>query len=87
VIDVEAKISKIDDLLHIKWQMSKIDIPISEIKEVLNDETYAGEDKSAVRIGYPSGHTDRVVVKTAAETYIIFTSNGGLKEKLLSYIN
>jgi hypothetical protein len=83
---MEPKVSQVNDQLHIKWQISKIDIPLSEIKEVLNDETYAGEDKAAIRIGYPYGHTDRVVIKTSKETYIIFTSNEGLKEKIVSML-
>lgn len=83
---MEVKVSMSHDTLHIRWQMSKIDIPLSDINEVLNDETYAGEDKAAIRIGYPYGHTDRVVINTSMESYIIFTSHGGLKEKITSSI-
>ena len=84
---MEPKVSQVNDQLHIKWQLSKIDIPLSEIKEVSNDGTYAGEGKAAIRIGFPYGHTDRVVIKTNKETYIIFTSNGGLKGKIASMLN
>ena len=83
---MEVKVSRKDENLHIKWQLSQIDIPISNIKEVLMDDTYSGEEKMAVRIGLPYGHTDRVVIKTRSETYILYTSNGGLKEKILSYM-
>ncbi|MBW3112333.1 MULTISPECIES: PH domain-containing protein [Bacillaceae] len=83
---MEVKVSRKDGNLHIKWQLSQIDIPISNIKEVSMDDTYSGEEKMAVRIGLPYGHTDRVVIKTRSKTYILYTSNGGLKEKILSYM-
>lgn len=34
--------------------------------------------KEAVRIGFPYGSTDRVVIKTAYNTYILFTTNPAL---------
>ncbi|WP_044338608.1 SunI/YnzG family protein [Rossellomorea aquimaris] len=83
---MELKVSKKDENLNIKWQLSNITIPLSDIKEVRDDDTYSGEGKTAMRIGYPYGHTDRVVIRTSSETYILFTSNGGLKEKILSCI-
>ncbi|TYS90102.1 PH domain-containing protein [Rossellomorea aquimaris] len=82
---MEVKVSKNDENLNIKWQLSNIIIPLSDIKEVRDDDTYSGEGKTAMRIGYPYGHTDRVVIQTNSETFILFTSNG-LKEKILSYI-
>jgi hypothetical protein len=81
----EVNVSKINGNLQIKWQLSSIEIPLSYIIEVINDDTYGGEEKSAIRIGNPYGHTDRVVIKTRTGAYIIFTSIGGLKEKILSY--
>ncbi|BCB04039.1 SunI/YnzG family protein [Bacillus sp. KH172YL63] len=84
---MEVKVSKKESSLQIKWQLSKIDIPLSEIKEVSSDDTYGGEEKNAIRIGFPYGHTDRIVIKTGAETYILFTSDGGMKGKILSYMN
>jgi Bacterial PH domain len=83
---VEVKASRNNENLRIKWQLSQIDIPLSEIKDVTLDDTYGGEDKKAIRIGFPYGHTDRVVIKTSAETYILYTSNGGLKDKILSFM-
>ncbi|MEI2666264.1 hypothetical protein V8G47_16715 [Rossellomorea sp. LJF3] len=67
-----------------KYQLTKIEIPLSDIKDVVNDDTYGGEEKSALRIGTPYGHTDRVVIKTKKGTYILFTSIGGLRVKILS---
>jgi hypothetical protein len=81
----ELKVNEKDGILQIKWQLSKIEIPLTEIMSVENDDTYGGQEKSAIRIGNPYGHTDRVVVKTKTETYILFTSIGGLREKILSY--
>jgi hypothetical protein len=83
----EVHVSKTNENLQIKWLLSSIEIPLSDITEVVNDDTYGGEEKSAIRIGTPYGHTDRVVIKTRARTYILFTSIGFLKEKILSYLD
>ena len=83
---MEVKVSRNNENLRIKWQLSQIDIPLSEIKDVTMDDTYGGEDKKAIRIGLPYGHTDRIVIKTLSETYILYTSNGGLKDKILSFM-
>ena len=83
---MDVKVSRNEENLRIKWQLSQIDIPISDIKDVSMDDTYSGEEKKAVRIGLPYGHTDRVVIKTHSETYILYTSNGGMKEKVLSLV-
>jgi Bacterial PH domain len=83
---MEVKVSRNNENLRIKWQLSQIDIPLSEIKDVTMDDTYGGEDQKAIRIGLPYGHTDRIVIKTHSETYILFTSNGGLKNKILSFM-
>ncbi|WP_173917738.1 hypothetical protein [Halobacillus sp. Marseille-Q1614] len=70
----------------LKWQFSKIKIPKNDVMEVVSDDTYAGEDKKAVRIGYPSGSTDRVVIRTKKDNYILFTSQISIKEKIESMI-
>lgn len=69
------KVKKSDGKLIINWQLSKIEIPIKEIDVVFLDPNYGGQEKSAVRIGFPYGSTDRIVIKTAKNTYILFTSN------------
>lgn len=56
---MEVKITKKGDNLLIKWQFSTISVPLSSILSVENDPTYSGTDKQALRIGFPSGHTDR----------------------------
>jgi hypothetical protein len=77
----------VNENLVIKWQLTKVEIPISDIIEVTSDDTYGGEDKTAIRIGHPYGTTDRIVVKTKAETYILFTSVGVIKDRIVSYMN
>ncbi|RLL48437.1 hypothetical protein D8M04_04030 [Oceanobacillus piezotolerans] len=84
---MEVKVTKKNEALHIKWQLSNIEIPFSKIIEVLNDDTYAGKVKNGIRIGLPYGHTERVVINTDSETYIIYTNNAGLKEKIHSFMN
>lgn len=79
---MEPKVSVKHHNLRIKWQFSTIDIPVSDITDVTLDDTYAGEEKRAIRLGFPYGHTDRVVIKTRSETYLLYTSNGGMKDKI-----
>ncbi|MBU5264989.1 PH domain-containing protein [Bacillus atrophaeus] len=69
------KVEKSNENLIINWQLSKVKIPIKEINDVFLDPNYGGEEKSAVRIGFPYGSTDRVMIKTANSTYILFTTN------------
>ncbi|AOV06265.1 hypothetical protein [Sporosarcina ureilytica] len=83
----EVKVEKRDDQVVIKWQFSKTEIPISEIINVTYDHTYAGESKTAMRIGYPYGTTDRILIQTARKDYLIYTSVGATKEKILSLLS
>ncbi|QJC96441.1 YnzG [Bacillus mojavensis] len=69
------KVEKSNENLIIHWQLSKVEIPIREINDVFLDPYYGGEEKRAVRIGFPYGSTDRVVIKTANSTYILFTTH------------
>ncbi|MCY8706869.1 PH domain-containing protein [Bacillus inaquosorum] len=79
------KVEKTNDNLIINWQLSKIEIPMKEIDDVFLDPNYGGEEKSAVRIGFPYGSTDRVVIKTANNTYILFTTNAAsIMSKIVS---
>ncbi|MBL3646908.1 MULTISPECIES: SunI/YnzG family protein [Bacillus] len=78
-------VEKTNENLIINWQLSKIEIPIREINDVFLDPSYGGEGKSAVRIGFPYGSTDRVVIKTANNTYILFTTNAAsIMSKIVS---
>ncbi|MFW2108935.1 hypothetical protein M8C22_11565 [Bacillus spizizenii] len=75
---------KSNENLIINWQLSKIEIPIKEINDVFLDPNYGGEKKSAVRVGFPYGSTE-VVIKTANNTYILFTTNAAsIMNKIVS---
>lgn len=50
LILIGIQIEKINENLIIKWQFSKVTIPISDIMAITNDDTYGGEGKSAIRI-------------------------------------
>lgn len=74
--------------LVIRWQLTKIELPLSEITEVTLDDTYGGTDKEAIRIGTPYGTTDRVVIRTKNRTYLLFTTNAAaIKEKTEQLLN
>ncbi|GAJ44104.1 hypothetical protein [Parageobacillus thermoglucosidasius] len=47
----------------------------SDIVEVTLDDIYGGEEKTAIKIGTPYGETDRVVIQTHSNTYILFTTD------------
>lgn len=81
---VEIEVHKTDKELIIQWQLTEVRIPFQEIVEVVEDETYAGEDTSAIRIGAPYGTTDRIYIKTKKYNYILYTTN---KITLLKKIN
>ncbi|PHI49761.1 hypothetical protein B9T64_07210 [Bacillus halotolerans] len=72
---IGVKVGKSNENLIINWQLSKVEIPIKEINNVFLDPNYGGEEKSAVRIGFPYGSTDRVVIKTTKCAYILFATN------------
>lgn len=69
-------VKKTDKELIISWQLAKIQIPFSEIIEVTEDETYAGvEEKNVIRIGTAYATTDRILIKTVKQNYLLFTTN------------
>ncbi|MFS0663332.1 PH domain-containing protein [Bacillus mojavensis] len=72
---IGVKVEKSKENLVINWLLSKIEIPFKEINDVSLDLNYGGEEKSTVTLGFPNGSTDRVVIKTANSTYILFTTN------------
>ncbi|BBW97174.1 hypothetical protein MKY25_14370 [Geobacillus sp. FSL W8-0032] len=82
------QVEQSNDHLVIRWLLSDIEIPLSDIVEVTLDDTYAGEEKTAIRIGTPYGETDRLVIRTHANTYILFTTDAAnLKNKIGSFQN
>ncbi|HWO95854.1 MAG TPA: hypothetical protein VNM45_05885 [Bacillus sp. (in: firmicutes)] len=72
---VGIHVKKTETELIIKWQLAKFNIPLEDIIEVIEDDTYGGKEAGAIRIGPPYGTTDRILVKTKKQDYIIFTTN------------
>ncbi|QBP42056.1 SunI/YnzG family protein [Paenisporosarcina antarctica] len=84
----EIFVKKVNSDIVIRWLLSKITIPICDILTVTTDDTYGGKEKQAIRIGMPYGTTDRVVIITNENTYILFTTNYiSIQKKLNSYIH
>ena len=68
--------SKTDEELIISWQLAKVQIPLSDIIEVTEDETYAGvEEENVIRVGTAYATTDRILIKTVKQNYLLFTTN------------
>lgn len=84
----EVFVKKVNSDIVIRWLLTKITIPIADISAVTTDDTYSGKEKQAIRIGMPYGTTDRVVIITKKNTYILFTTNYiAIQKKLNSYIH
>ncbi|MBU3573323.1 hypothetical protein IUJ58_20355 [Priestia aryabhattai] len=72
---VGIDVKKTEKELIIKWQLAKFNIALEDIIEVTEDDTYGGEEADAIRIGPPYGTTDRILIKTKKQDYILFTTN------------
>ncbi|SFG39211.1 hypothetical protein SAMN05216353_13939 [Halobacillus alkaliphilus] len=71
----------------VSWQLSRVEIPKNDIIDVTDDDTYGGEEQTAIRIGYPNATTERIFIRTNKQNYILFTNNVSIKEKIESLIN
>lgn len=81
-------VKKVDSDIVIRWQLTNVIIPISSILSITTDDTYGGNEKQAIRIGLPYGTTDRVVIITNENTYVLFTTNYiAIQEKLNTYLS
>lgn len=81
-------VKKVDSDIVIRWQLTKVIIPISSILSITTDDTYGGNEKKAIRLGLPYGTTDRVVIITNENTYVLFTTNYiAIQEKLNTYLS
>ncbi|MYL18854.1 hypothetical protein GLW04_03070 [Halobacillus litoralis] len=76
-----------DGYVIISWHFSKVEIPKTDIIEVIDDDTYGGEEKTAVRMGYPYATTERLFIRTNNQNYILFTNNTSIKGKIESLMN
>lgn len=82
----ELFVKKVKTDIVIRWLFTKITIPTADILEITTDDTYGGKEKQAIRLGMPYGTTDRVVVITKKNTYVLFTTNAlSIQTKLNSY--
>lgn len=68
-------VKKTDEELIISWQLAKVQIPLSDIIEVTEDATYAGVEENVIRIGTAYATTDRILIKTVKQNYLLFTTN------------
>ncbi|ETT51448.1 MULTISPECIES: SunI/YnzG family protein [Paenibacillus] len=73
-----VNVKKVEDQLVIRWQFSKIEIPITHITLVTLDDTYGGSEPSAIRIGPVNGTSERILIRTVNQSYILFTSSVNL---------
>ncbi|WP_339314557.1 hypothetical protein [Paenibacillus sp. FSL R10-2734] len=82
------KVAKSEDNLVIRWQFSKVVIPLADIVALEFDPTYAGSDKTAIRIGMPYGAANRLLIRTKSTNYILFTTNADvIRDKINSFIS
>ncbi len=67
---------KTNEELIISWQLAEITIPLRDVIEVTEDATYSGvEEIDVIRIGTAYGTTDRILIKTVKQNYVLFTTN------------
>ncbi|AMR03677.1 TPA: hypothetical protein ACQ75Q_005928 [Bacillus thuringiensis] len=69
-------VKKTNEELIISWQLAEIIIPLRDVIEVTEDATYAGvEEVDVICIGTAYGTTDRILIKTVKQNYVLFTTN------------
>ncbi|MGD7009535.1 hypothetical protein [Metabacillus sp. 84] len=76
----EVTIEQKNSNLVLKWQLSKIEIPLAAITEMTSDDTYGGAERTAVRVGFPSATADRILIKTSGQSYLIYSNAGSVIE-------
>lgn len=81
------KVQQVENKLIIRWQLSKVEIPISDIKAVTLDDTYGGSEPSAVRIRAAYGASETILIRTTNQSYILFTSNEALYPKISAMLS
>lgn len=69
-------VKKTKEELIISWQLAEVTIPLRDVLEVTEDATYAGvEEPTAIRIGTAYATTDRILIRTVKQNYVLFTTN------------
>ncbi|MBR2566501.1 MAG: hypothetical protein IKE29_18055 [Paenibacillus sp.] len=82
----DVSVKQVQDQLVIRWQFSKFEIPLAQIISVTLDDTYGGSEPSAIRIG-GARTTERILIRTAHQSYIIFTNNVNLFSTIQTMLN
>ncbi|MGQ8871247.1 SunI/YnzG family protein [Paenibacillus sp. TSA_86.1] len=82
---VSAK--QVEDQLIIRWQLSKYEIPLARITSVTLDDTYGGSEPSAIRIGPVGGTTERILIRTTNQSYILFTNSVNLISQIQAMLS
>ncbi|MFK0520620.1 hypothetical protein ACINKY_00290 [Paenibacillus illinoisensis] len=82
-----VKVEQKEDQLIIRWQFSKISIPITDIQSVTLEDTYGGSESSAIRIGAAYGASETILIRTPHQSYVLFTSNETLFPKINALIS
>ncbi|MFX3647771.1 MAG: hypothetical protein ACE3K2_28190 [Paenibacillus sp.] len=82
-----VNVKKTEDQLVIRWQFSKIEIPIAHIISVTLDDTYGGSEPSAIRIGPVNGTSERILIRTVNQSYILFTSSVNLHNNIQAMLH
>ncbi|MDZ4443763.1 MULTISPECIES: hypothetical protein [Bacillus cereus group] len=69
-------VRKTKEELIISWQLAEVTIPLLDVLEVIEYATYAGvEEPTAIRIRTAYGTTDRILIRTVKQNYVLFTTN------------
>ncbi|ANV74637.1 hypothetical protein BCM43_29900 (plasmid) [Bacillus thuringiensis] len=69
-------VRKTKEELIISWQLAEVTIPLRDVLEVIEDATYAGvEETTSIRIRTAYGTTDRILIRTVKQNYVLFTTN------------
>ncbi|OEH93581.1 hypothetical protein [Bacillus solimangrovi] len=80
---MSVKVKDNGDRITISWLVSKFNIDKKEITNVYEGSEYAGDASISVHIGHPYANTDRIIIETTSDNYLIYTSNGdGILELL-----
>ncbi|WP_434752182.1 SunI/YnzG family protein [Paenibacillus amylolyticus] len=82
---VSAK--QVEDQLIIRWQLSKYELPLAQITSVTLDDTYGGSEPSAIRIGPVGGTTERILIRTTNQSYILFTNSVSLISQIQAMLS
>lgn len=66
----------VNDKLVVRWLLSKVEIPLRDIRDIWLSEHYSGGGQPSIRLGLPYATTDRVTIRTDSRNYIVYTTDG-----------